>query len=217
MTTQTDTAGTSDTAPSNAIATQREHVLQRIAGVHERLERHGVGAAFFRVAKADPIGDMGFLGSMLMHAIVCGPIDELLAEYHLPGLTDEFGSALTLGGMEAASALDDTRDLRHIKRPRTAFYPLGRNKSTVKNAKTRKKFNAAASGAGGRGSKFSYEVQAELAGMFDLMDMLANLKAQDRSKHSHWVHLDVKKPSVAGAPGVVERRRRPRTEGMYSA
>lgn len=210
MTTQTDNVVISETPSSDTIAMQRDHVLQRLAGVHQRLEKQGVGATFYRVAKADPMGDMG-LSSLMMHAIVCGPIDGLLADYHLPGLTDELGSALTLGSMEAASALDDTRDHRPAKRLRTAFYPLGRNKSAVKDAKTSKTFNAVSSGAG-RGSKFSYEVQAELAGMFDLMDMLANLK-----EGSHWVHLNVKKPSIAGAPGGVERRRRPRPEGMYSA
>jgi len=202
---------------------QREQVMQRLAGVRERLEKKGVGAAFHRVAKADPVGDMGFLGSMILHGILSGSIDELMGDL-LPighdGLTGDLSSSLTIGGMEGLSLLSEAQEDRHIRRPSASFYPLGRRKEKVKDTKASKKFNRAAA-ATGRNARFSYDVQTDLAHMFELTDMLNTLEGQEAQEislnNSRWVNLAIRKSSPGAAPGGVERRRHPRPAGFYNA
>ncbi len=127
----TSNTGNSEAPASTSTGTQREQVMQRLAGVRERLEKKGIGAAFHRVAKSDPIGDMGFLSTLVFHAMLNGPIDELMGDL-MPighdGLMGDLSSTLTIGGMESLSALSEAQEDRHTRRPRTAFYPLGRRK-----------------------------------------------------------------------------------------
>jgi hypothetical protein len=156
------------------------------------------------------------LGSLILHGIVSGPLEELLAEYHLPALTGDLSSTFLVGSMEGVSLLNETED-RHRCRPRSAFYPLGRrNKAAIKDARKGKKFNLASAV---RNARFSYEVQAELAGMFELTDLLIKLKEQIAEELSlderRQVHLVLRKSSPARHS--VERRRQTRHEGLYNA
>ena len=200
------------TAPQSGVSAgaQREHVAQQLADVQARLEKKGVGAAFYRAAKRDPIGDMGFMGSLFLHAILGGPLEGLLGDHLDLGHHGEFDSTLTLGAMEGVSALSEMHD-RQPRRIKSAFYPLGRNKSTVKAGKK------AGKAAAGSNSRFCPEVHHELAFMFDLMDKLNDLEVQEAIEEGNKrVHLVTKKPSSTVYQGV-ERRRRPRPEGMFNA
>jgi hypothetical protein len=85
-----------------------------------------------------------------------------------------------LGSMEAASLLSET-DARRSRSLRSAFYPVGRRKSPIKEAKKAKRgFNKVAANQNGR---FSSEVQSGLARMFELVDMIDKLEKQ-RSNNS---------------------------------
>jgi hypothetical protein len=198
-------------ARDNAIGTQREGLQQQIAGVQARLEKKGVGAAFYRAAKPDPVGDMGFMGSLLFHAVLSGALEDLIGA-HLPVGNEELHHALALGTMEGISALCEEQEERHGRRPKSAFYPLGRNrKSVIKDKKAGKP-------AGNVISRFCPEVQSELAFMFELMDTLNKLETQEccEAANNKNAHIVVRASANPGYQGV-ERRRRPRPEGMFSA
>lgn len=199
------------TETGNTASSQRERVLQQITGVQNRLEKKGVGAAFYRAAKPDPVGDMGVMGSLLFHAILSGPLEELIGEHLAIAGHGELDSALTLGGMEAISLLSETQERPAVSRLKSAFYPLGRNnkKSIAADRKASKVVS--------RNGRFSADVQAELAFLFELTDMLNHLEEKDaveiNGKRAHFVTRKSVSPAYQG----VERRRRPRPEGMFSA
>jgi len=201
---------------NSSTGTQREQIMQQLTGVKSRLESKGVGAAFHRVAKADPVGDMGFAGSLFLHALMLGPVDGLIGEI-LPaiGHGGELDSALALGGMEGAAILSETQEDRPVRRPKSSFYPLGRNKSKINEPKIGKE--PAVAVANNRNGRFSNDAYGELAFMFQLMDTLNKLEAQEAGKTTDKsLHLVTKQPSSTVYQGV-ERRRRPRPEGMFSA
>jgi hypothetical protein len=157
----------------------RNQTQQQLAGVRASLEDKGVGQAFLRAAKADPMGDMGFMGSLAFHALLGGPMAAFMADnfsFDL-GLTGHFNEAATMGVMEGLSALEDTAAQKGShKKLRSALYPKGRNtKADVKKTKTKAKFNRVAANQNG---KFTFDVQAELAYMYELVDMLEKLEQQ---------------------------------------
>ena len=195
-------------AKESSAAMQRAGIAQQLVGVQERLEKKGVGAAFYRAARPDPMGDMGFMGSLLFHALIGGPLEEMIG-HNLPLGHGELDNALMTAGMEAISTLIETEGRSNVRHPKSAFYPLGRKKDA--QATSAKKAPASYN------SRFSHEVQAELAFMFELTDTLGKLEAQEAIEASEKrVHLVVRKPSSSAYQGV-ERRRQPRLEGMFSA
>jgi hypothetical protein len=199
---------TGDTSGANA---RRDQILQQLAGVHAVLDRKGVSAAFYLSAKKDPIGDMGFLGSLLFHAITGAPFGDLMNDYHFSSGLPELDSTLTLGTMESAAASSETKECEagSIK---SSFYPLGRNKKSMKDDK---KPRAAA--AGGKSRFAPDNAQAELGFMFELMDALNNLDGLDvgqvADKRQHLITRTSANPGYNG----VERRRRSRPDGMFNA
>lgn len=193
------------------VSAKRGQVLQQLAGVHAALERKGVSAAFYLSAKKDPIGDMGFLGSLFFHAITGASFGDLMNDSHLASGLSELDGALTLGTMESASALSETKE-REAGSIKCSFYPLGRNKKAMKDDK---KPRAAA--AGGKSRFAPDNAQAELGFMFELMDALNNLDGLDvgqvADKRQHLITRTSANPGYNG----VERRRRARPDGMFNA
>ncbi len=176
----TGSSGGNETPDTISLNALRGQALLRLAGVHERLESKGVGAAFLRAAKPDFLGDMGFLSSLIMHAIIGGPLADFLEE-HMPfslDMMDRFNSVSShisaLGGLEGTSLVQDTEATRN-RSFRMSFYPEGRRKSAMKDAKMSRKFNLVSANQNGR---FSFDVQAELACMFEIIDMIDTLEKQ---------------------------------------
>lgn len=168
---------------SEATHTERNQALQQLAGIQGHLANRGLGGAFLRAAKADPLGDMGFMGSLVLHAIIGGPFADFLGEHlpHSPWTLEHVNEISMLGSMEAASLLSET-EARRARTLRSSFYPVGRRKAPIKEAKAKRGFNKVAAN---QNKRFSLEVQSGLARMFELIDMIDQLEKQDTGKASH--------------------------------
>jgi hypothetical protein len=166
---------------SEAIHAEHNQAVQQLAGIQAHLASRGLGAAFLRAAKADPVGDMGFVGSMILHAIVGGSFADFLQEHlpHSPWMTEHLNEVSMLGSMEAASLLSET-EARRARTLCSAFYPVGRRKAPIKEAKAKRGFNKVAANQNGR---FSSEVQSGLARMFELIDVIDKLEKQRNSNN----------------------------------
>ncbi len=155
---------------------RRSQLSRRLAGVQARLGRKGVGQAFIRAAKPDPMGDMGFMGSLIFNAIVAGPLAGFVSA-HVPFAHHEFSahfnSTIMTGAFEGISALQDIADTRGSREEcPSPLYPQGRRKAVIKCKQALNRFNRVANQNG----KFSADVQMDLAEMFSIADMLGNLK-----------------------------------------
>ncbi|MDE2336362.1 MAG: hypothetical protein KGL10_03535 [Alphaproteobacteria bacterium] len=172
----------------------RSQLSLRFAGVQASLVRRGVSPAFVRAAKADPMGDMGFMGGLIFNAIVAGPLAGFVSA-HAPaaahhGLTDHFNCTVMTGALEGVSALQDIAGSRAAcaERP-SIFYPQGRRKAAIKSKLAQGRFNRAANENG----RFSVDVQMDLAEMFRIADMLACLETQNDAEPA----VSENTPSVA--------------------
>jgi len=148
----------------------RGQALKRLAGVQNSLESKGVGADFTRSAKADPIGDMGLLGTLVMGMIMGGPISALLHS-HIPTI-DAFNYAAFSQCIDGFSFLRDQETEGYRSRKLSA-YPEGRRKCALEAARVGKKFNLVSAN---QNHRFSFDVKAEMACMYEIIDMLDKLE-----------------------------------------
>jgi hypothetical protein len=179
----------------------RGQALQRLAGVHSRLEGRGVGAAFLRAAKIDPIGDVGFLGSLISNMILGGALGDWLDDYlHLDdyGLMDNFNGVAAVG-LEGMSILRDL-DSNGLRSRRMSDYPEGRRVYAMKEANMSRKFNLVSAN---QNNRFSFDTWADLACMFEILDMLDRLEAQDVKG----INMDEKKPVYEVLKDLGKRKR----------
>lgn len=160
----------------------RGQAMKRLSGIQQRLENKGVGAAFIKSARPDPIGDMGFMGSLVMDMILGGAFSSFLGA----GMTDAFNCVSAVAGLEGVAALTD--ETAHSYRGRKlSDYPEGRRRCALEAARVGKKFNLVSPK---QTSHFSYNAQADLACMFEILDMLDKLESEGVSM----IRLDPQEP-----------------------
>ena len=150
----------------------RDQVLKRLAGVQQSLEGKGVGAAFLRAAKADPVGDMGAVGGLITNMILGGVFSDFLeAHLHIghPELWSHFNEMLA-SGFEDLSAAEETNPL--FAKRKLSAYPQGRRKRKVD---IMKKFNRISAN---RSGQFTPDVQRELGSLYEILDILGSLEDQ---------------------------------------
>jgi hypothetical protein len=162
----------------------RGQALKRLAGVQNSLNSKGVGAAFLRSAKEDPIGDMGLLGTLIMGMIVAGPISAMFNS-HIP-VSDAFNFASCSQCLDGISFLRDQEIEGHRGR-RLNDYPEGRRKCSLDAMRASKKFNLVSAN---QNNRFSFDMQAEMACMYEIIDMLDRLEDEGVKM----IRLDQDKP-----------------------
>lgn len=158
--------GQSSTVSLDAL---RGQAMKRLTGVQQTLERKGLSASFIQAAKADPIGDMGFMSGLIVNMIFGGALMPVIGTV---GLTDAFNGLSAC--VEGVSTVTDEK--AHGYRARKLNdYPEGRRRCALEAAKTSKKFNLVSAN---QNNRFSYDVQADLACMFEILDMLDMLEKE---------------------------------------
>ena len=158
----------------------RAQVVQTLHGSFHRLEAKGISREFAAASKqGDPLGDMGILGSLLAHIVMWGAIlhgMESFVESRVGpvALFDAFNHSILAPAFEAASMLTD--DKAHVNRRRVLNdYPEGRRQPTLFDPALNKKFNLVAANDEWR---FNFDTQAEMACMFEMLDMLGDIERQ---------------------------------------
>lgn len=147
----------------------RGQAMKRLSGVQQNLESKGLGASFIQSAKADPIGDMGFMSGLIVNMILGGSLTGLMSSV---GLSDTFNGFSAY--IEGVSVLTDEKAYGYRSR-KLSDYPEGRRKCALAAAKVGKKFNLVSAN---QNNRFSYDVQADLACMFEILDMLDMLEKE---------------------------------------
>lgn len=182
---QNNNSEKSATVSVNAL---RGQALKQLAGVQQRLGAKGVGAAFLRAAKSDPIGDMGFVGSLMASLILWSPITSMLGHAGIGqhGLLSHFNHMAVSALIEGAMIVIDDK-ATDLKARAVEGYPEGRRKEALTEGARARKFNLLAAN---QNSRFGNDVQSELACMFDLIDLLDKLEQQGVKE----MRLDKKQP-----------------------
>ena len=148
----------------------RGNALQRLAGVQQSLEGKGVDTASIRAAKADPVGDMGILGSLIMGVIMGGPLSSLLHSNF--SVLAAFNHEAALSGLDGIAVLRD-QAVEGYRSRKLSAYPEGRRRCALEAARVGKKFNLVSAN---QNNRFSYDVQADMACMYEIIDMLDRLE-----------------------------------------
>lgn len=155
----------------------RGQAMQRLAGIERSLENKGVGAAFARASRAEPTGDTGFLGGLIADMALFAPVSAFFGD-HFCGVMEGFNGVAAAGSIEGAiegiAFLADQQASGYQNR-RLNDYPEGRRKCALEAARTGRKFNLVSARDNNR---FSFNAQAELACMFEILDMLDTLECQ---------------------------------------
>ncbi|MCK5518239.1 MAG: hypothetical protein KAI61_02395 [Alphaproteobacteria bacterium] len=168
----------------------RGQTMQRLAGVHQRLGDKGLSSVFAQSSRS-PASNDGLFGEMFFGMVLGGAISAFMGEGFNPinnNTTDDFNSAAAISNaIEVASIVrDDDYDKyssRHL-----SDYPQGRRNHALEEArKSKHKFNLV---SGGHNNALSFDVQAELACMYEILDMLDNLEHQGATT----MRLDKKQP-----------------------
>ncbi len=160
----------------------RGQTMQRLAGVHQRLDSKGVSSVFTRSSK-NPSND-GFFGGMFFSMI----LSELASASQGTGfhpmshgdgiIANDFNlAAIAPAAIDAAVILRDENSSYHKYRNRQlSDYPRGRRNHALEEArKSKHRFNLV---SGSHNNAFSFDIQAELACMYEILDMLDNLEQQ---------------------------------------
>lgn len=151
----------------------RGEIAHRLAAVKHRLGKKGLSAVFIGAVKADPMGDMGILNSLVMHMMLGGAIADWL-DLDLEAMTGNDHMSLS-GAMEGICSLKDM-DARVQPKPAKdplSAYPFGRRRAApAKEGRMSRKFNKTAN----QNKRLSSDVGAELACMFEIVDMLDYLE-----------------------------------------
>jgi hypothetical protein len=182
----------------------RGQALKRLAGVEHSLESKGVGAAFTRAAKADPIGDMGLVGSLIM-GMIMGMGTSGLLHSSFPA-SAVFNYETISSGIDGISILRDQAAEGYRSRKLDA-YPEGRRKCALEAAgRMGKKFNLVSAN---QNNRFSFDVQADLACMYEIIDMLDRLENEGvgaiRVDQKETVYDSLKQTTRKGSMGEVLR------------
>lgn len=176
----------SDKTTAVSLQALRGQAMQRLAGIELSLENKGIGAGFARAAsRPDPVGDMGFLNSLIVDMIMLAPISAFICD-HFHGVTEGFNvaAASTIeGAVEGVAVL---RDERYQSR-RLSDYPEGRRACALEAARAGKSCTLV---SGYDHNRFSFSAQAELACMFEIIDMLDRLEKEGVTQ----MRLDPQKP-----------------------
>jgi hypothetical protein len=159
-----------DRGAAVSIDALRGQALKRLAGVQNSMESKGLGGEFSRSAKVDPIGDMGLLGTVVMGMIMGGPISAVL-HAHFPVL-ESFNYAAVSPFIDGISFLRD-QETEGYRSRKLSDYPEGRKKCALEAARTGKKFNLV---SGTQKHRFSFDAKAEMACMYEIIDMLDRLE-----------------------------------------
>jgi len=168
----------------------RGQTMQRLAGVHQRLDSKGINAAFTRSSRS-PASNDGLFGEMFFGMVLGGAVSAFMGEGFNPinnNTTGDFNTAAAVANtLEIASIVrDDDYDKyssRHL-----SYYPQGRRNYALEEArKSKHKFNLV---SGGHNNTLSFDVQAELACMYEILDMLDKLEHQGATT----MQLDKKQP-----------------------
>jgi hypothetical protein len=196
-------AGHDYQAATASLDALRGQALNRLAGVQHSLESKGVGAAFTRAAKADPIGDMGLTGSLIMSMIMGSAMSGLLPA-HFP-ISAIFNYETISGGLDGISILRDQAAEGYRSR-KLDDYPEGRRKCALEAARVGKKFNLVSAN---QNNRFSFDSQADLACMYEIIDMLDRLENEGvravRIDRKESVYDSLKQTARKAATGAVLR------------
>jgi hypothetical protein len=151
----------------------RGQALNRLTGVQHSLESKGVGAAFTRAAKADPVGDMGLLGGLIMGMIMGVGISPLL--HHQLPVSAIFNYESISTGLDTIAILRDQAAEGYRSR-KLNDYPEGRRQCALEAAsRMGKKFNLVSAN---QNNRLSFDAQADLACMYEIIDMLDRLEKE---------------------------------------
>ena len=153
-----------------SIDAMRGQAIKRLTEIQQKLESKGISSAFTRNAKPDAIGDAGILNGVIIGAILGGPIADL---FEGSAISDVFNCVSAQGVMEGVSMLCDER-AEAYRTCKLADYPEGRRKCSLWALhKTKERFNLVSAN---QNSRLSWDVQAEIACMFEIIDMLDRLQ-----------------------------------------
>ena len=160
----------------------RGQTMQRLAGVHQRLDDKGLSAAFTRSSRS-PASNDGLFGEIFFGMILGGAVSAFIGEGFNPlnnSTTDNFNTAAAVGNaIEVASIVRDD-DFHKYSSRHLSDYPQGRRNYALEEArKSKHKFNMV---SGGHNNALSFDVQAELACMYEILDMLDKLEHQGTTK-----------------------------------
>lgn len=160
-----------DRTATASTASLRGQALKRLGGAQQRLESKGINPRTAR--RADAMGDMGLLGTLIVGMVAGGPFMSML-HAHFPA-TDAFNFASFSPCMDGVSYLRDQMVEGHRARRVDNFYPEGRRRDAEKAAKVGRKFNLVSAN---QNNRLSFDTQAEIACMCEILDMLDMLERQ---------------------------------------
>ena len=166
----------------------RGAAMKRLGAVQQKLEGQGLSAAFTRSApRADFLDESGFTGGLLMNMMLGGAVLGVHLHMGQPeNLSEAFHHAAVMTCLEGVAMLRDQAADGHGAR-KLDDYPEGRRKSALDEAHACKKFNLV---SGGHNNRLSFDMQADVACMYEIIDMLDDLeRAGVRS-----IQLDRKQP-----------------------
>jgi hypothetical protein len=168
----------------------RGQALKRLSGVQQRLDGQGVSAVFTRSAKADAVGDMGFLSGLILDMIVLGSFSAFLGSHitvHHHAAGSAFNHAAGAVGAEGISMMCD-QEADGYRRRKGGDYPEGRRRCALEAARlSKKKFNLV---SGQQTNRFSFDAKAELACLYEILDVLDRLEDEG----VRMMRLDSKQP-----------------------
>jgi len=153
------------------INAMRAETLRQLEGAEQRLTGKGIGLAFARAAKPDPMGDLGMLSGLIVHLILGSPFAASLSWHSSHPVLDH---ALVSAAVECLSGASEEA-MRYRRATRSDDYPEGRRKCPLMQARVRPRFKLAS-------EKKSAHVQrdAKMEVAF-FQDLLARLEKLDRA------------------------------------
>ncbi|MCE9507952.1 MAG: hypothetical protein K8R48_06540 [Alphaproteobacteria bacterium] len=197
-------AGHDYQAATASLDALRGQALSRLSGVQHSLESKGVGAAFIRAAKADPLGDMGLTGSLIM-SMIMGVSTSGLLPAHFP-VSAIFNYETISSALDGISILRD-QVAEGYRGRKLDDYPEGRRKCALEAAgRMGKKFNLVSAN---QNHRLSFDAQADLACMYEIIDMLDRLENEGvraiRIDQKESVYDSLKQTTRKAATGAVLR------------
>ncbi len=170
-----------DNTTVTTIDALRDQVTKRLEASYKKLDAKGVSASFSRSARAggDAVGDMGLIGSLIAGSLFWGSflqgleatVEQQIGE---TSAFDTMNDPFLCAVLDGASLVWDDKANNNRSR-KMSGYPQGRRKAYQGDAVINKKFNLVAAN---QNTRHSYDTQAEIACMFELLDILARLEDQ---------------------------------------
>ncbi|MFH1158384.1 MAG: hypothetical protein V1721_05810 [Pseudomonadota bacterium] len=168
----------------------RGQTMQRLAGVHQRLDGKGLSAVFTRSSRG-PASNDSLFGGMFFNMVLGGAVSAFMGADFNPmnhDASNDFNLAAAVpAAIDATTILRDEESYKYRTR-HLSDYPYGRRNHALEEArKSRHKFNLV---SGRQNNALSFDVQAELACMYEMLDMLDKLDRQGVTA----MRLDKKQP-----------------------